>query len=301
MDRYLQSARLDVFDTRDPLAFVPAKLVHDFLDRVGSKELSQNAANDLEAGFRFKNMEHFGEGVLTAPTMLTAVSRAADPRGTINTQNFVELEITGATATVTDRFEHAPGRSQRLIETLSLCLFLDGIVQFGGWNCRPLTLEVTTDRLLDHTIPIDLSSTKILFNRPSNRMTVPLAWLGNRPRNRSPVSSSPNWAPDDDYTSKLSAFFDGLATGRRPNLEFTAECSDMSPRSIQRRLQEEGTSFFELLDQWSFGKALELIGRPNVTISEVSDHLGYSDPANFSRSFQRWAGQSASEYREGLR
>ncbi|MGI9390522.1 MAG: helix-turn-helix domain-containing protein [Boseongicola sp.] len=300
MDRYLRFARLDAFDMHDPMAFVPAKLVHEFLDNIGRKELSQSAAQDLEAGFRFQNMKHFGEGVLTAPSMLTAVSRAADPRGTINTQNFVEMEIKGATATITDRYEHTPGRSQRLIETLSLCLMLDGVVQFGGRNCRPLALEVTADHLLTHTIPIDLSDAKISFNRPSNRVTFPAAWLAKSPRNASPATNSPNWAPDEDYSSRLMAFFDGMEPGRRPNLEFTAECSDVSPRSIQRRLQEEGTSFFDLLDQWSFGTALELIGKPNYTISEVSERLGYSYPAHFSRSFQRWAGQSATEYRENL-
>ena len=57
---------------------------------------------------------------------------------------------------------------------------------------------------------------------------------------------------------------------------------------------------FGVLDHWSFAKTPELIGKPYIKISEASDYLGYSDPAYFSRSFKRWAGQSASEYRDKL-
>ena len=254
LHRLLRASRLDEFNLEDPVSFVPSCLVYEFLKRVQRKELSAEPANDLKAGYRFRHMAHFGDGVLTAPTMLTAVKRAADPRGTISTQNFVDLEVNGSTVTITDRFEHQSDRDTRLIENLSLCPFIDGIVHFAGLNCRPLRVEVTAEKLLDHTIPIDLRQTRVLCNKTANRVTVPLAWLGKRPPIEVTAANEPAWAPEDNFPSKLFAFFDGLQPGLRPDLSFTADCAGISPRSIQRLLREESTSFFELLDQWLFGK-----------------------------------------------
>jgi len=74
----------------------------------------------------------------------------------------------------------------------------------------------------------------------------------------------------------------------------------MSERTLKRRLAEQSTSYTELLDATRRARALELLGK-NASVEEMSQSLGYSDAANFTRAFRRWTGQSPRAAREALR
>jgi AraC-like DNA-binding protein len=78
------------------------------------------------------------------------------------------------------------------------------------------------------------------------------------------------------------------------------QCSDlvgMSTRSLQRRLADNGTSFHQLLDQTRFDVAKQLLQDESINVTEISFELGYANPANFTRAFQRWAGLSPRQHR----
>jgi AraC-like DNA-binding protein len=74
----------------------------------------------------------------------------------------------------------------------------------------------------------------------------------------------------------------------------------MSLRTLQRRLQDEGTRFRVLLDQTRAELAENRLGDPMVGLSEVSYLCGFSEQASFSRAFKRWTGESPSTYRQKL-
>ncbi len=71
-----------------------------------------------------------------------------------------------------------------------------------------------------------------------------------------------------------------------------AKSLNVSVRSLQRKLGDEGTTFKQLLDDTRRELALQYIKDPTVTINEMTYLLGYSEPANFSRAFKRWTGRS---------
>jgi AraC-like DNA-binding protein len=76
-----------------------------------------------------------------------------------------------------------------------------------------------------------------------------------------------------------------------------AEALHISPRTLQRRLADEGTSFKVLLDEARRELALRLIGERRMSIKETSYLLGFSEPGNFSRAFRRWTGAAPSRFR----
>lgn len=75
----------------------------------------------------------------------------------------------------------------------------------------------------------------------------------------------------------------------------------MSTRTLQRRLQEEGNSFQQLLDETRRELALQYLGQPQLTLLEVAYLLGFADPSNFFRAFKRWFGMPPGQYREQLK
>ncbi|HMI85850.1 MAG TPA: AraC family transcriptional regulator [Polyangiaceae bacterium] len=71
----------------------------------------------------------------------------------------------------------------------------------------------------------------------------------------------------------------------------------MSVRTLKRKLEADGTSYSELLDEQRRGKAMLLLRRDDLAIEEIADRLGYSDAANFTRAFRRWTGTTPKAFR----
>jgi AraC-like DNA-binding protein len=83
----------------------------------------------------------------------------------------------------------------------------------------------------------------------------------------------------------------------QPTLEKVAEDLYVSPRTLQRRLNEEGTSFSDLLEELRRSMATLLLHRNDLAIHEVAFLLGYSEPSAFYRAFRRWQQTSPQAFR----
>ncbi len=82
-----------------------------------------------------------------------------------------------------------------------------------------------------------------------------------------------------------------------PSLQVTARLFSMTPRTLHRRLLEEGTSFRALLEEVRHTLAVEHLKAGRFTVDEIAYTLGYSDLANFRRAFKRWESVAPSTYR----
>lgn len=71
----------------------------------------------------------------------------------------------------------------------------------------------------------------------------------------------------------------------------------MSSRSLQRGLQNLGTSFSEQLDVVRRERSLLLLRDPERSVREIAFMLGYADPRAFYRAFRRWTGHTPAEHR----
>jgi AraC-like DNA-binding protein len=78
-------------------------------------------------------------------------------------------------------------------------------------------------------------------------------------------------------------------------LEGTAHALGLSTRTLQRRLQEEGTTFAELVDLLRHEMALAYLAH-GVSIPETAFLLGYADSTAFHHAFSRWTGTSPARY-----
>jgi AraC-like DNA-binding protein len=78
-----------------------------------------------------------------------------------------------------------------------------------------------------------------------------------------------------------------------------AETMHMSVRTLQRRLEEEGTRFGAVLDRARLELARTALSNPSATLTEVAFRLGFGDLATFSRAFKRWTGMPPGQWRRG--
>ena len=82
-----------------------------------------------------------------------------------------------------------------------------------------------------------------------------------------------------------------------PDLHSVASRLHMSERTLNRRLQQEKTSFRELRSEVLNNWARQLLDETQQSVEAIAAALGYQDTANFRRSFRSRAGCSPSEYR----
>jgi AraC-like DNA-binding protein len=72
----------------------------------------------------------------------------------------------------------------------------------------------------------------------------------------------------------------------------------MSRRSLSRKLEEQGTSFRRLLCDVRCACAVRLLLLESYSVNEISERLGYSEPAAFHRAFRSWFGATPMAYRQ---
>ena len=93
-----------------------------------------------------------------------------------------------------------------------------------------------------------------------------------------------------------------LVAGRRGRLSLqeVARRVHVSTRTLIRRLRRAGTTYHEVLDAHLRESAEALLKDSHFGIAEVSQSLGYEDPANFGRACRRWFGMAPGQYRRQL-
>lgn len=85
--------------------------------------------------------------------------------------------------------------------------------------------------------------------------------------------------------------------GKRPTVDTVGKELGMSGRALQRLLQENGTSFRQVLDEVRSQHARGYLSATAFSDSEVAFLLGFEDPNSFYRAFRAWNGMAPSEFR----
>lgn len=84
--------------------------------------------------------------------------------------------------------------------------------------------------------------------------------------------------------------------GAAPPIDAVAMELAMSTRSIQRALQDEGTSYQLLLDDVRRELAIRHLAVPGTSATQVAFLTGFSEPSAFARAFRRWTGSTPGAY-----
>ncbi|MCB1496907.1 MAG: AraC family transcriptional regulator [Bauldia sp.] len=70
------------------------------------------------------------------------------------------------------------------------------------------------------------------------------------------------------------------------------------PRSLRRRLREEGTTFEAIRDEVRYTAARELLRLGALSITDIAVALDYASASSFVHAFRRWSGTTPTEWRD---
>lgn len=88
--------------------------------------------------------------------------------------------------------------------------------------------------------------------------------------------------------------------GRFPEIGAAASRHGISPRTLRRRLEAEGTSYGALVQEVRIGLARKYLRETVMTIDDIAGHLGYSDASNFRRAFVKATQTTPTAYRRQI-
>jgi len=101
---------------------------------------------------------------------------------------------------------------------------------------------------------------------------------------------------NDRFSQRIRATLRSMLPLGHLSADSVAAQFSMSDRTLRRRLQEEGTSYQEVLDDVRAELACRYLGSEKRGIDEVALLLGFSDSSAFSKAFRRWTGKTPADF-----
>jgi len=106
---------------------------------------------------------------------------------------------------------------------------------------------------------------------------------------------------DENFLERVRSAIQQKLTGQRPTIEDIADALHVSPRTLQRRLQDEGSSFQSVLEEARHQLARHYLNNSFLELNEAAYLLGYNDANSFVRAFRTWEGMPPARWREQQR
>jgi AraC-like DNA-binding protein len=93
-------------------------------------------------------------------------------------------------------------------------------------------------------------------------------------------------------------YYNDRRSDQAPDMKSPAEALGLGPRTVQRRLDENGLNFRTLVTVCRMRRARDLLSETNASVDHVSRELGYSCVSHFSRAISKDHGSAPSEFRQ---
>jgi AraC-like DNA-binding protein len=243
-----------------------------------------------------------------APTLREAVSLCAQFQRLIMDDSHVTLTETGTTAALECYFARTFERADRMQAEFILAGFLRFVRVFGGVGLVPIAASFEHARPAHHREYTRLFGDGVRFNQPVtalvfDRAVLDRVQLHQHPELLAMLRSQAERALDRVATGlgpadQLKRYLLARPPARIPDISTAARDLGVSPRSLRRRLAEEGTSYRSLVREILETSAGHMLRDPKQSIQETAYALGFANVGAFHRAFKRWTGLTPMQYRE---
>lgn len=99
-------------------------------------------------------------------------------------------------------------------------------------------------------------------------------------------------------TSRIREVLKAHIGEEMPTLNDVAGRLYLSPQTLRRRLAAEGKSYQTVKDNLRRDAAIHLLLRPELTLEDVAQQVGFSETSTFHRAFKKWTGVTPGLYRQ---
>jgi AraC-like DNA-binding protein len=103
---------------------------------------------------------------------------------------------------------------------------------------------------------------------------------------------------EETFPERVRAAIQKKLTGHRPKMQDIARELHISSRTLQRRLQDAGYNFQQVLEEARHQLARHYLNNSMLELNETAYLLGYEDANSFVRAFRTWEGVPPAHWRE---
>jgi AraC-like DNA-binding protein len=247
--------------------------------------------------------------VLSAPTLETALERIARTLRVLLDDVSVDLESGSRTAILVIAEEQPlpVGRAGRVFAFEWLLRLIHGL---AAWLvAHPLPLDEVS---FPYPPPLHVADYELVFaprytfDAPRLEARFPVEWLALPVRRDeaalqaflvgAPASITTLYRRDRALALRVREHL-RAALPEHLALPALAERLFLSPRTLHRRLEDEGTSFRAIKDGLRRELAIEWLTKTQRPLGRIGSELGFADAAAFYRAFAAWTGSGPREYR----
>lgn len=102
---------------------------------------------------------------------------------------------------------------------------------------------------------------------------------------------------ENSLSSRVRRHLRDLPAAEWPSFEVLADEFHLSPTTMRRRLEREGTSFSRIRDAVRRDLAITHLQHSQMSIADIALELGFAEPSAFHRAFKQWTGVRPGVYR----
>lgn len=304
VDAGLARSKLPAWIEQTPDEYVSVRLMLDFLARCGHElHLSELGFLGSENASLKNFSSELQRAVLLAPTgyaRMRVLMRFADRE---DSAAMLLMQPEADQVRMVCRmsgFEKSPYLC--LAEWLNVKAVISTIRSVAGPDWHPSEITFVSPHALPEVALEEFVNTRVLVGQPNCSVVVDetvLAMTSHTLDTEAVVTQLQDVGISEAWTlanTLISVIRPYLADGH-PDLARIAEIVGMSKRTLQRRLQETGSNYSDIVQQARFELARELLADPAVKLIDISSIAGYQNPQHFSRAFRRLTGVTPSSYR----
>lgn len=284
--------------------YIPEQALAGFIGVIG-RELGQEGLGLLWAPLlTVADYGSWGSYVLTAPTLGEALARAKRVMPLHSNSDRVVMKVANGLVTYSYLFGLTSHEAYADVAYSALASMLSIHRHYLGASWRPRELWVDTPRparphLAEEAfgcpVKFNMTSLSILFD--TNLLSTPQA--SPRPEDLVTVEDIQRERQDGPAQTFEKAVRDLILlqlSEQTVSIDRAALAFQTGVRTLQRRLAAEGTTFRDVLNRAKIQRAQELLSLGSVSVTTVSDVLGYNSPGNFSRAFGNGVGCSPRQF-----
>lgn len=299
-----RAAGFDVELIEDRNFFIPQQSVVGFVDATARAIGDANLGLLLVPHMNVATYGSLGRYITEADTLGQAITRAIAALHYHSTHDSLSVTNTDDELRLVYRSALAGSQGYGVVACAAAGEFLSLFRAYLPDHWRPLRIELDIPTPC-HISPFeDVFQCPVIFNAPAVAVVVERHRLTAAPRRTSrPIVTledvardRPGGAPRSLIDIAIAQIRTQLLTGD-VSIDDVARSMDTSVRTLQRELQYEGTDFRSLTSAVRVQRATELLQDKSVSITNISEDLGYSSPAGFSRAFRKATGFGPREFR----
>jgi AraC-like DNA-binding protein len=292
--------RLDRIAARlgDPSLMIPSALAGALLDDLLRTGAGEDVGLRIGEESRIEQIGAFGHRLRSAPTLAAGLDLAIRQRHN-SAQRFV-LSRRGADVWLHRSVSPSLQRARLQEHDLSLMLTIRFFRLAAGPSWRPSEIHFEGPAPSHAEQLAALAERSVRFGSPQTVIVFPAAILARplpRPGPADFTGSLPSLVAPTEFADSLRAMVRSLIQIGELTLDTAAETAGISARSLQRHLAAAGLQFADVVDEVRFEMACTFLRQSYAKVGEIAAELGYTDPANFTRAFRRWAGVPPKAFR----